>query len=296
LRLKDIHKSLLEPLPPYASPSAMAITHDGKTLYVVDSRRGGVTPIYTESHRAGPLIRVGGGPDAIAVPSDKGSTGFVASYRSGTVTPFNVSDGVAGTAIKGFHQPVAIAVAPDGRKAYVVNQGSGTVTVVTIPNGKNSKPKIGRSIPVGGLPISIAITPDGSTAYVARQGNVVMAINLANDNTTQILVPRPGSGCRTQPQYQSGLCGFGRPVAIAIPRSGDAVYVTGAGRGWMTPIRVPTEKVLGPIHIWNAASQTPPRPGSPAPPMPIAISPNGKFAYVTNFYQSLLYRITLPIK
>ena len=57
---------------------------------------------------------------------------------------------------------MAIAITPDGKRAYVVNSGSGTVTPIRAADGTALKP-----IKVGSNPDAIAITPGGKTAYVA---------------------------------------------------------------------------------------------------------------------------------
>ena len=79
----------------------------------------------------------------------------------GVVTPVNIATGTAGTPITVGPMPTAIAITPDGKTAYVANDGSNTVTPITIATGTAGTP-----ITVGLAPEGIAITPDGTTAYV----------------------------------------------------------------------------------------------------------------------------------
>jgi YVTN family beta-propeller protein len=51
-------------------------------------------------------------------------------------------------------KPWAVAITPDGRTAYVVSNGSDTVTPVSVVTGR-----AGKAISVGSAPVSIAITP-----------------------------------------------------------------------------------------------------------------------------------------
>jgi len=83
---------------------------DGKTAYVVNNRRGTVTPIDVATNTAGPAIKVAMGPGVIAITPD-GKTAYVAS-GSGTVTPIDIATNTAGPAIKVGHQPRAIAIGP----------------------------------------------------------------------------------------------------------------------------------------------------------------------------------------
>jgi YVTN family beta-propeller protein len=64
---------------------------------------------------------------------------------------------------------------PAAFTAYVVNEGSNTVTAFNTRTGK-----VVTTIKVGAGPAAIAITPDGTTAYVANAGSgTVTPINTA---------------------------------------------------------------------------------------------------------------------
>ena len=63
-------------------PSAIAITPDGKTAYVVNQFGCAVTPITTATNTPGTPIRVGRGPEAIAITPD-GKTAYVANGELG---------------------------------------------------------------------------------------------------------------------------------------------------------------------------------------------------------------------
>jgi YVTN family beta-propeller protein len=59
--------------------------------------------------------------------------------------------------------PQNIAWAPDGRFAYVVNQGSNTVSVIDARTYQ-----VTATIPTGTGPTSIAVLPNGRQAYVSN--------------------------------------------------------------------------------------------------------------------------------
>ncbi len=54
--------------------------------------------------------------------------------------------------------------------AYVVNQGSGTVTPINTVTGK-----AGKAIPTGNQPVAAAMSPNGKTLYVVNGGYVCIA-------------------------------------------------------------------------------------------------------------------------
>ena len=135
----------------------------------------------------------------------------------GVVTPVNIATGTAGTPITVGPMPTAIAITPDGKTAYVANEGSNTVTPITIATGTAGTP-----ITVGSQPDAIAITPDGKTAYVDNEGsNTVTPITVATGTAgTPITV---------------GLA----PEGIAITPDGTTAYVVSNSASTDTPITIP---------------------------------------------------------
>ena len=112
----------------------IAITPNGKTLYVADPGRGIVTPISTATNKAGKPIKVGKDPGYIAI-TPNGRTAYVTIMGGpcdcgNTVTPINTTTNKAGNAIKVGSLPSFIAITPNGKTAYVANEASGTVTPI----------------------------------------------------------------------------------------------------------------------------------------------------------------------
>jgi YVTN family beta-propeller protein len=93
----------------------MAITPDGKTVYVADLNANTVTPISTATNTAGPPIKVGKNPGVIAITPD-GKTAYVIENPSinkpDFVTPIATATNKPGKAIKVGANAVAIAFAP----------------------------------------------------------------------------------------------------------------------------------------------------------------------------------------
>ena len=79
------------------------------------------------------------------------------------MTPIATATNTAGPPITVGSNPDAIAITPDGKTAYVANDGSDTVTPIATATNTAGPP-----ITVGSGPNAIAITPDGKTAYVAN--------------------------------------------------------------------------------------------------------------------------------
>jgi len=159
----------LTPIPVGQYPSAIAITPDGRTAYVVNDGSGTVTPISTATNTAGKAIRFGeqglvAGADHIAITPD-GRTAYVTNYNSypGTVTPISTATNTALTPIEVTSGAVGIAITPDGRTAYAI----GSNTIVPIRTATNAA---GKAITVPGADLAgLGITPDGKTAYILNE-------------------------------------------------------------------------------------------------------------------------------
>ena len=239
-------------------PWAIAITPNGKTAYVLNKNGDGtVTPITTSTNTARPAIKVGNEPAAISITPNS-MTAYVANEGSDTVTPISTATDNAGPAIDVGVQPSALAITPSGKTAYVVNQGFDTVTPIS-----TAANKAGPAIKVGGEPWAIAITPDGKTAYV---------VDAVSETVTPISTATNEAG----PAIKVG----GQPHAIAITPNGKTAYVANwigpatftpisTARGSVSPISTDTNKAGPAIKVGN-------EPGA------IAITPNGKTAYVAN--------------
>jgi len=154
-------------------PFAIAVTPDGKTVYVANtwentgrlaSGQSTVTPIATATNTPGAPIEVGSGPWAFAITPD-GTTAYVINFYSHSVTPIATATNTPGPPIPVGQGPRAIAITPDGKTAYVASWQGGTVTPIATATNAAGTP-----IEVGEGARAIVITPDGKTAYVVVWG------------------------------------------------------------------------------------------------------------------------------
>ena len=128
-----------------SSPGALAVSADGKRLYVANTGSGTVSVINTDTYQridANPSnifstdITVGSSPSALALGAD--GRLYVANRGSNTVSVINTATNTAGRhqpqysgtqSISVGSSPSALVMGPDGR-LYVANTGSGTVSVI----------------------------------------------------------------------------------------------------------------------------------------------------------------------
>jgi YVTN family beta-propeller protein len=153
----------------------MAITPDGKTVYVVNEEPAGVvTPIDTATNTAGKNIKVGAYPFAIVITPD-GKTAYVLNLAQGvpgkgTVTPISTATNIAGKPIPIKHAAFPLAanllvITPDGKTIYA----AGSTTLTPIDTATNTALPAIRVAPRHGFDTAVAITPDGRTIYVVGE-------------------------------------------------------------------------------------------------------------------------------
>jgi YVTN family beta-propeller protein len=64
-----------------------------------------------------------------------------------------------------------VAVSPDGRRAYVTNNASNTVSVIDTGGGA-----VTATIPVGARPVGVAVSPDGRHAYITNAASDTVSV------------------------------------------------------------------------------------------------------------------------
>jgi len=143
--------------------------------------------------------------------------------------------------------PVAVVCTSDGRKAYVTNQGSSTVSVISTKDNTNQQ-----NIPVGASPGPVTISDDNNYVFVANEGDgTVSVIDTNSDMVTNTLTV---GNTPTQLVWDPGL---------------KRVYALNRGSGSVTIIDASAfpQKVLTTV---------------PTSPTPVAVAPldNGTKFYV----------------
>jgi YVTN family beta-propeller protein len=227
------------------TPTGMAITPDGRFAYVANNNNYGIFQTPTVS--------------------------------ADTVSVIDLSNNTVLTTIEhsSFSQPYTITINPAGTKAYVTNSADSvggregtTVTVIDIATNTVSAVITGFDGPSG-----LAITSDGTKGYVnnygaghpepSADGTTVRVVDLVNN----VIVGPP-------------LVVDKAPAAIAITPNDAFVYTVNyansdpaLGNGTMSRIRTSDDTVLNVILPGIVLSG----------PFAIDITPDGNFAYVTNF-------------
>ena len=149
------------------------------------------------------------------------------------------------------------ALTPNGEYAYVTSAANNTVAIISIPTNQVIK-----YIPVGSSPRDVAITPNGQYVYVTNRLS----------NTTQVISTATNSVVKT-------ISGFFYPSGIAIASNG-LIYVSNAAQ--FNYVNIPANYTISVINSSNNEIVADIPVYSSISPRGLAISPDGKYLYVTD--------------
>lgn len=226
--------------------------------------------------------------DATGQPYESGLSApaqvTVGRDQTGAVNSIHL-DGIPLTAAPPAHavtvgpHPNSVAFSPDGKTAYVTNNGNGTVTPINPATGVAGSP-----ITVGGSPSGIAAAPDGDLLVVNNSGRQLLEVDPSSGSIVRaipvgaspqwpaitpdgktVLVPNAGSRSVTVADIATGAVEATIPVGatptdVAIPPGGDRAYVTNESSGSVTPVNLATLQPLPAIPVGAgpiAAAATP---------------------------------------
>jgi YVTN family beta-propeller protein len=210
-----------------------------------------------------------------------------------------ITDSVVSTVAVTGQEPYNLAVMPDGASVYVVCKGSGTVSVidagsrmevdsVQLPGSKKGSPS----------PEGIAITPDSTKVYIVDRGlDLVYVVSTATNQIIAGPLPAPSAARDAKVSEDGGtviVVGEGAPVIINtaddtvvkvqladigaqrdVDVDGDLAYVTNFSNSLL--------KGLGSLDVYdlNTAQYVDSIPLSGEKPYGVAVSPDGRWAWVT---------------
>lgn len=172
------------------------------------------------------------------------------TYYCAFVTDNALNPSITGAITTGLNVPFGIAIPREGKYAYIVNKGNGTLAIADLATNT-----VVHTISGGFLdPHYVAIAPSGTYAYVTNfNGNNALIINTTTNASVGTVV--------------SGLDG---PEGVAFSPSGNYAYISNYRSNNVVIINTATNTVTGSVS------------GSFNSPFGIAFSPDGSHAYIIN--------------
>lgn len=253
--------------------SSIAISADGTSVYSADYAPTGILSMHARNPVTGVLtaltpatIATGAypGPQAIVVSSDGISVYVGTNDANIAVYNRNVSTGVltaSGTVATPGSQ-TSLVISADGTTVYGTNSGPNSVTRY-LRNISNGTLTASGSVAAGIYPVAIAISTDGTSVYAANRDSDSVSVYNRNVSTGVLTA--------------SGTVAVGNnPTSIVISNDGTSVYVT--NRLDYTVSMFSRNTSTGVLTALTPATIT-----SITYTDTVAISPDGKSVYVSNY-------------
>lgn len=249
----------------YSAPRGLAISPDGKRVYVLNAGGGQVPVIDTATNTlTNPLTvttQTGFTPVALAVNADGtrlyaaiAFPNVIGASFAGNLSLVNIATNTI-LATREFDDginPRALAISPDGKKLYVASSntsgGDGRVWVIDTNTNATIQSLYGVT------PRGLSVSPDNERLYVSTTAGSLLFIDTETLATT------------------GGVSNVGE--VFAVSNDGERVYTSSSGV--ISTIDVATNAVIGTLTIGSSLS------------VGLAVSPDGQRLYVADYYRGLV--------
>jgi len=276
----------------FNQPYTITINPNGTRAYVTNSNSTTISIINTATNHVVGIIDGFDGPSGMVITptcnrayvNNYGGPEGVGSGNGTTVSVVNLNNNTIIATIPVGLAPAALALTPDGKYVYVANYVDGNTGTGIISIIQTSNNTVVGTIPGFSGPFAIAIAPNGKYAYVTNFGSN----NFEPIGTTvSVIKLKNGTIVAT---IDLGI----QPAGIAITSDGRFAYVTNYNALYAGSNFTDLTAGQGTVNIIDINEVVSPTIAVGQSPANIAISPNGKHAYVSNFTSNTVNVIALP--
>ncbi len=241
--INTTNNKVIANIPVGANPGFVAISPDGKKVYVGNVSGRSLSIINTQTNQAKD-ISIFDDPTALIFSND-GTRAYVAG-ASGQCTVIDVANDAVLTALTFPSGGAGIALSNDGKWIYATNLANGDIRVY---DTGNNLPSI--NIPAQGARYAVT-SPDGQKIYFSGSyTNTVYVIDVAT-NTLSATIDLTADA-----------------EGIAISPDGSRIYVTNQSAGTVTVINAVDNSVMTSLPVGEM-------------PEGVSITPDGKYVYIAN--------------
>ena len=218
-----------EPAKLDATPSGLAVSADGKSLWAARILLNDVVKIDLASRSFAAPIPVGVHPYRPVLSPD-GTVLAVSNWGAASVSLVDAVKGAVLATVKTADHPSDLVFSPDGKTLFVAQSNRNLVAAMDVasrtvvrqisvalgPDGPGTPSA--DALPDGSTPNALAFAPDGKTLFVAN----------ADDDAVAVVDVASLRGARTKGFVPSGWY----PAALALSRDGKTLWVANAKGGW----------------------------------------------------------------
>lgn len=239
----------------YLGPSALVVSRDGRTGYVVNADARQVACVDLPAGPVTRRIEVPAEPSGLVLSPDGSKLIVTCAAPHSTVLVIDAATGQVQAALPAGHTAMSPALAPDGKWLYVCNRFDNDVSVIDLAAGAEvTRVKAVRE------PVAAAVTPDGTAVFVANHlpndrldgypvSALVTVIDTHTRQTTTIRLPHGSHSLR-------GLCisPDGKHAYVTHILSNFELVPTHVEFGWMnmnvvSVLDVPQRKVINTLGL-----------------------------------------------
>lgn len=268
--------------PRYITPMNIAISSDGKQLYITAQDKGALLIVDANERRILREVEVGQRPHSVAVSKDN-KLAYVSDELSDSISVVDLEKGKSIKNLPAGDAPAGVAISPDQTVLYVANWFSNDISVIDLKQGV----EVSR-LTAGSNPYNIAFSPDGSMALVTNQLSYVTA--RPNIPVSEVTVVEAQKKRVIRVIDRKQLHNAHLVEGVVIAPEGDLALVTlvrpknlipaiQVARGWMMTnglgvIDLKMGRVLQlPLDELNAFY---------ADPCDVVITPDSRYAFITH--------------
>jgi YVTN family beta-propeller protein len=173
----------------FAFPAGIAVTPDGKRLYVAENLTHKVAVVDLTTQQVSAKIAVGEYPYDCEVSGD-GKRVYVSNWGSRSVAVIDAAGNQVINNIPVGDHPNDLELTRDGKTLYVANANSNTVSVVDTAQMKEIEAistALHPKSPIGSTPNAVALSPDEKTLYIANaDNNDVAVVDVAKRGNSEV--------------------------------------------------------------------------------------------------------------
>lgn len=147
----------------YYSPYNLAVSRDGKKLFVVAEEGNTLLVVDTDQGKVLDKIRVGNHPHSVILDKAE-KKAYVSNQWSDNVSVVDLAEMNVTDTLKTGNGPAGLALSSDEQVLYVVNSFTSDLSVIDLRSGKEQK-----RLETGNNPTGIQASPDGSKLYITSR-------------------------------------------------------------------------------------------------------------------------------
>lgn len=147
----------------YRSPIDIAVSPDGRRLYVTAQESGQLLIVDTGQGRVAGTIPLGQHPHSVILSRD-GGTAYVSIQWANTISVIDLAKEEIISELKPGDGPAGMALGPDERLLYVANNFSNDISVIDLESALEIRRLAG-----GQSPYAVALSPGGESIYVVNK-------------------------------------------------------------------------------------------------------------------------------